>query len=53
MPKTVATIFTLSNTREYMNVGVAVNGSTWWNNAMQANVASRVKYLHGGAHMSG
>ena len=35
--KTVAPIFTLSNTREYMNVGVAVNGSTWWNNAMQAN----------------
>lgn len=39
--KTVAPIFTLSNSREYMNAGVAVNGSTWWTNAMQANGAGK------------
>lgn len=39
--KTVGVVFSPSRSREYMNVGVVVNGSDWWTKAMQANSSGK------------
>jgi hypothetical protein len=41
LEQTVATVFAPTRTREYMNVGVVVNGSNWWANAMAPNSGGR------------
>ena len=42
LQQTVATLFAPTRSREYMNVGVVVNGSNWWANAMTANGQGKV-----------
>lgn len=39
--QSVSAVFMPTRSREYMNVGVVVNGSNWWVNAMQANSSGK------------